>query len=47
MLSVPVKDKEIEVTILTRGLGGLTVAALLALGLAGVLSEAHRAPDQS
>jgi hypothetical protein len=47
MLSMPVQDKEIEVTILTRALGGLTVAAVLALGFAGVLSEAHRAPDQS
>jgi hypothetical protein len=31
----------------TRGLGGLAAVALLALGLAGVLSEMRRAPDQS
>jgi hypothetical protein len=47
MLSMPVKDKEIAVTILTRGIGGLAVAAVVALGVAGVLSEAHRAPGQS
>jgi hypothetical protein len=32
---------------IVRGVGGLTAAALFALGVAGVLSEAHRAPDQS
>ncbi len=34
-------------TIVAWSLGGLTAAAVLALGLAGVLSEVHRAPDQS
>ena len=33
-------------TTFTRGLGGLTAAALVALGVAGLLSEVHRAPDQ-
>jgi hypothetical protein len=33
-------------TILARGMGGLTAGALLALGVLAVLSEAHRAPDQ-
>jgi hypothetical protein len=32
---------------IVRAIGGLTAAALFALGLAGVLSEVHRAPDQS
>ena len=32
---------------IARGVGGLTAAALVALGVAGVLSEVHRAPDQS
>ena len=32
---------------IARSLGGLTAAALIALGVAGVLSEAHRAPGQS
>ena len=34
-------------SIVVRGACGLTAAALVALGLVGVLSEAHRAPDQS
>ena len=34
-------------TTIALGLGGFTAAALVALGLAGVLSELHRAPDQS
>jgi hypothetical protein len=33
--------------LIVRSLGGATAAALIALGLAGVLSELHRAPDQS
>jgi hypothetical protein len=38
--------RETLMTIITRGLGGLTAAALVALGVAGLLSEVHRAPDQ-
>jgi hypothetical protein len=33
-------------TIIALGISGLAAAAVVALGLAGVLSEAHRAPDQ-
>jgi hypothetical protein len=31
---------------IARAIGGLTATALVALGVAGVLSEVHRAPDQ-
>jgi hypothetical protein len=34
------------VTLIALGLSGLAAAAVIAVGLAGVLSEAHRAPDQ-
>jgi hypothetical protein len=38
--------KETVMTIIALGISGLAAAAVVALGLAGVLSEAHRAPDQ-
>ncbi len=38
--------KETVMSIVVRGAVGLTAAALAAFTLIGVLSEAHRAPDQ-
>jgi hypothetical protein len=38
--------KETAMTFIARGVGGLAAAVLVAFGLAGILSEAHRAPDQ-
>ncbi len=40
------KETPLMTLMIARGLGGLTAAALLALGVAGVLAETHRAPDQ-
>ncbi len=40
------REQENTMSILAASMAGLTAAALLALGAIGVLSEAHRAPDQ-